>query len=83
MGIEVNAEKTKYMVISQDQNARQSHNIKIDYSSFEGVEQFTYLGTTSTQQNYIQEEIKSRLKSGNVCYYSEQNLVSPVCSSKI
>ena len=34
MGLEVNAEKSKYMVISRDQNARGSHNIKIDNSSF-------------------------------------------------
>jgi hypothetical protein len=32
-GLEVNADKTKYMVISPDQNARQSHSIKND--SFE------------------------------------------------
>ena len=37
--LEVNADKTKYMVMSQDQNAGQSHNIKIDNSSFERVEQ--------------------------------------------
>jgi hypothetical protein len=56
--------KTKYMVISRDQNAGQGHNIKIDNSSFEKVEEFKYLGTTLTDQNSIQEEIKSRLKLG-------------------
>ena len=59
--LEVNADKTKYMVISRDQNAGRSHNIKIDNSSFEMVEEFKYLGTTLTDQNSIQEEIKSRL----------------------
>jgi len=34
------------------------------------------LGTKLTNQNSIQEEIKSRLKSGNACYYSVQNLLS-------
>ena len=43
---------------------------------FESVEQFKYLGTTLTDQNYSQEEIKSRLKSENVCYNSVQNLQS-------
>jgi len=40
------------------------------------VEGFKYLGTTKTNQNYIQEKIKSRLKSGIACSYSWQNLLS-------
>jgi hypothetical protein len=40
------------------------------------VEEFKYLGTTLTDQNSIQEEVNSRLKSGNACYYSVQNLLS-------
>jgi hypothetical protein len=64
-GLEVNVDKTKYMVMSRDQNAGRSLNIKTDNSSLERVEQFKYLGTTLTNQNSIQEEIKSRLKSGN------------------
>ena len=76
IGLEVNADKTKYMLMSQDQNAGQSHNIKTDKSSFEKVEEFKYLGTTLREQNSIQEEIKSRLKSGNSCYHLVQNLVS-------
>jgi len=40
------------MVMSRDQKAGQSHNIKIDSSSFERVEEFKYLGTTLTNQFY-------------------------------
>jgi len=40
------------------------------------VEEFKYLGTTLTNQNSLAEEIKSRLKSGNACYHSVQNLLS-------
>ena len=65
IGIEVNADKTKYMIMSRDQNAGRSHSMKIDNSSTERVEEFKYLGTTLTNQNSIQEEIKSRLKVGN------------------
>ena len=41
--IEVNADKTKYMVTFRDQNAVRSHNIKMDNNSFERVEEFQYL----------------------------------------
>ena len=40
------------------------------------MEKFKYLGKTLTNQNFIQEEIKSRLNSGNACYHSMQNLLS-------
>jgi hypothetical protein len=71
IGLEVNAEKIKYMVMSRDQNAGPNHNIKIGR-----VEESKYLGTTLTNRNSIDEEIKSRLKSGNACYHSVQNLLS-------
>ena len=59
-----------------------SHSIKIDNSSLERVVEFKYLVTTLTNQNSIQEEIKSRLKSGNACYHSVQNLLSSRLQSK-
>ena len=64
------------MVMSPDQNTGRSHNIESDKSSFEKVEQFKHLGTTLTNQNSIQEEIKSGLKSRNACYHSVENLLS-------
>jgi len=70
IGLEVNADKTKHMVMSRDQNAGQSHSMKTDNSSFERVDDFKYLGTALTNQNSIQEEIMSKLKSGNACYHS-------------
>jgi len=57
------------MVMSRDQNVRSSHIIKMDNSSFARVEEFKYLGTTLANQNSIHEEIKRRLKSGNVCFH--------------
>ena len=62
IGLEVNADKTKYMLMSRDQDAGRSHNIVTDNCSFEGVDDLKYLGTTITNHNSIQEEIKSRLK---------------------
>ena len=74
-GLKVNAETTKYMVMSRDQNTGRSHNIEIDNTSFERVEDLKYLGTILTNKNSIQKEIKSRLKSGNVVYHSVTNLL--------
>ena len=62
------------MVMSRDQNAGRSHNIKTDNSCFESVERFRYLGTTLTNQNYIQEENKCRLKS-QYAYHSVRNTI--------
>jgi len=54
------------MVMSRDQNAGRCHIMKTDNISFEMVEEFQYLGTTLTNKNSFQEEIKRRLKSGNL-----------------
>ena len=80
IGLEVNVDKTKYMVISWDQNVGQSHSMNAVNSSFERVEEFKYLRTTLTIQNSIRGEIKSRLK--NAYYYSVQNLLSSSFLSK-
>ena len=59
-----------------------SHSVKTDNSSIEMAEEFKYLGTTLTNKNSIQEEIKSRLKLENACCYSVQNLLSSSFLSK-
>jgi hypothetical protein len=56
VGLEVNTEKTKCMLLSRHQNEGQNHNIKIANRCFENVAQFKYLGTTVTNQNLIQED---------------------------
>jgi len=56
--------------------------MKTDKSFFERVEEFKYLGITLTNQNSIQEGSKSRLKSGNACCHSVQNLLSSSLLSK-
>jgi hypothetical protein len=81
VGLEVNSEKTKYMLMSR-KKAGQKHGIKIANRSFEGVAKFKYLGTTLTDQNCIWEEIKSRLNSGNACYHSVQSLLSSCLLSR-
>jgi hypothetical protein len=56
--LEINAEKTKYMIMSRHPNSGQSQNIRIANESFENVEKFKYLGATLTNQNDIPDEIR-------------------------
>jgi hypothetical protein len=82
IGLEINAEKTKYMIMSRHLNSGQNQNIRLSNESFENMATFKYLGTTLTNQNDIRDEIKSRLNSGNTCCYSAQNLLSSLLISK-
>jgi hypothetical protein len=82
VGLEINMEKTTYILLSRHQNAGQNQNIKKANRLFENVSQFKYFGMTVTTQNFIQEKIKKRLNSGNACYLSVKNLLSPCLSSK-
>jgi hypothetical protein len=66
VGLEVNPEQTKCVLISR-KKAGQKHSIKMANRSFESVTKFKYPGTTLTDKNCMQEEIKSRLNSGNAC----------------
>jgi hypothetical protein len=76
VGLEVNVEKTKYMLVPREQNIGQNLEIKIGNRSFENVSQFRYLGMTVTNQHLIEEEIKRRVNSCNACHHSVQNLLS-------
>jgi hypothetical protein len=64
------------MLISHSQKIGQKYSIKIANRSFEDVAKFRFLGTTLTDQNYMHEEINSRLNLGNACYHSVQSLLS-------
>jgi hypothetical protein len=83
--LEVNTEKTKYILLSHQQNAGKNHDIKIAYRCFENVAQFKYLAMTITHSNLIQEEIKRRLNilsfrllSKNVNIRMYKNIILPV-----
>jgi hypothetical protein len=80
--LEINAEKTKYMLLSRHQNVGQNHYIMTANRSFKIEEQFKYLGAV-INQNLIHEEIEKRiLNSGNACYHSVQKLLSSRLLSK-
>ncbi|KAJ4431491.1 hypothetical protein ANN_20089 [Periplaneta americana] len=80
--LEVNPEKTKYMIMSCDENIVRNGNIKFENLSFEEVEKFKYLGATVTNINDTREEIKHRINMGNACYYSVEKLLSSRLLSK-
>jgi hypothetical protein len=62
--------------------AGQKLGIKIVNRSFEGGAKFKYLGTTLTDQNCMQKEIKSGLNSGNACYHSVRSTLSSLLLSR-
>jgi hypothetical protein len=68
--------------LSRDQNAGQSHNIKIDKIYFERTEEFKYLESTIKNLNSIREEIKTRLQSGNACCHSVKSILPSSLLSK-
>ncbi|KAJ4431539.1 hypothetical protein ANN_20138 [Periplaneta americana] len=82
IGLEVNPEKTKYMIMSRDENIVRNGTIRIGDLSFEEVEKFKYLRATVTNINDTREEIKRRINMGNACYYSVEKLLSSSLLSK-
>jgi hypothetical protein len=81
VGIEINAEKIKYMIMSCHQNSGQKWNVRRANELFQNVVKFMNMGMTLINHD-IYDEIKSRLNSGNECYYSFQNLLSSCLISK-
>jgi hypothetical protein len=82
VGVEVNLEKISMCLMSHSQKIGQKHSKKIAKRSSEDVVKFTYLRTTLTDQNFMLEEIKSRINSGKVCYHSVQSLLSSCLLSR-
>jgi hypothetical protein len=58
VGLEINVEKTKYMLLSRHQNVGQNWDIKIANRSFENVSQLKYSGTTVTNQNCFRRKLR-------------------------
>jgi hypothetical protein len=59
VGLEVNTEKSKYMLLSCQKNAGQNHDMKIGKRCFENVAQFKYLGTTVVNKILIQWKLRA------------------------
>ena len=70
------------MEVGRHRGKMANAHIKIGSNSYEKVETFKYLGSLLTNESSIQEEIKCRLKAGNLCYYPVQTLLSSKLLSK-
>ncbi|KAJ4443185.1 hypothetical protein ANN_04835 [Periplaneta americana] len=82
IGLEVNPEKTKYMIMSCDQNIVRNGTVKVGDLYFEEVEKLKYLGAIVTNINDTRDEIKRRINMVNACYYSVETLLSSSLLSK-
>jgi hypothetical protein len=71
-GLGINADKTEYTVMSRDQNAGESHNMKTENKSFEGLEQWE----NPQESKFHSGKLKSRLQLGDAFYHSVQQFVS-------
>jgi hypothetical protein len=81
-GLEPKTEWDKYVVVFRHQNVGQRHNSLTANKSCENVAAFQYFGTTATNENYIHEEIKTRLNSDNARYHYVQTVLSSCLLSK-
>jgi len=59
IGVEVNCDRTKYIVMSRDQNAARSQNIKTDNMFFKMAKHFKYLGTTLRNQILFRRKLRA------------------------
>ena len=82
IGLAGNTGKTKFMEVGRHRGMVANEHIIADSNSYEKVITYKYLGSLLTNQNFVYEEIKCRLKSGNYCYYSAQTILSSRLLSK-
>ncbi|KAJ4430145.1 hypothetical protein ANN_22355 [Periplaneta americana] len=72
IGLEVNPENTKYMIMSHDENIVRNGNIKIGNLSFEEVEKIKYLGAT------VEKLLSSSLLSKNLKVRIYKTVILPI-----
>ena len=73
IGLQVNEDKTKYLIISNSNTKRIPRNTEIGKKIFEGVQAFRYLGTIINNDNSMRNIINERLQAGNRAFYANQN----------
>ena len=82
-GLETNADKTKYLVVSWNQNAWRSHRIKFGNNSFERAKEFKYLVTILTNQILFWRKLRAGWRGGMLVIIRCRVLCRPVCCPKV
>jgi len=83
IGLAVSADEIKYVVMSRDQNAGRSHNIKIDNSSFAMAEQLKCFRTNLTNQNSFRKNLRAGQSQGILLIVGCRIFCLPVSYPKI
>jgi len=74
LGMEINEEKTKYMVTSTHEHRRNAGDLRIRNKTFEAVQSFQYLGNNISNTNSNNKCIKERIMMGSKAYYANRQL---------
>lgn len=75
LGLVINVDKTKYMIMSADQNRRKAQDLEIDDKVFEGVTHYKYLGNIIDNTARSTSAIKERIAAGNRAYFANLSLI--------
>ncbi|CAG9832981.1 unnamed protein product [Diabrotica balteata] len=81
IGLKINEDKTKYMVVSKQERRRIRQNITINDHNFEVVKEFKYLGATITNDNKLEREVETRKMSGNSSFFAMQHMMKSILFS--
>ena len=76
LGMEINENKTKYMVTFTYEHRRNAGDLRIGNKTFEAVQSFQYLGNIISNTNNNNKCIKERIRMTNKAYYANRQLVN-------
>lgn len=82
VGLKVNQEKTKYMIVRKDISTPITPHIRINNKEYETVENFKYLGVLINENNQIEPELNARLNSANRSFFSMNNILKSTSVSR-
>jgi hypothetical protein len=82
IGLRINSDKTKYMLLSRKGPSGQHRNIIINGTTYKQCSSCKYLGSLITEDDNMKEEIRSRIAAGNRCYLALQSVFKTRSLSK-